>query len=264
MKHIKSKSELNSKVRLLLGSGGFFGKPETVEFMAEQTDAFLGLAVSQVLVVPYAQEDYSSANRLIERAGLFKNRSFFRIDEAADPVRAIEEAQAIVVFGGNTFRLLNLMYQKKILGPIQERVLGGTPYLGVSAGTNVACPTLMTTNDMPIVQPPSFNALNLVPFQINPHYFSGPIYSKVAGEYEKYAGETRDDRISEFLSHNEQDVLGLPEGTFLRVEAGKVVYLNPVEKTGNQRPVRVFRKGRTPEDFGHQVDLVEALGLKPF
>src|SRR5439155_15455438 len=116
----------------------------------------------------------------------------------ADPVRAVREAPAVFVGGGNTFRLLDALHRLGLLPVLRERVWGGMPYLGVSAGCNVACPTIKTSNDMPIVQPPGLDALGLVPFQVNPHYVFGPMYVPAGDGYQPHFGETRDDRLREF------------------------------------------------------------------
>jgi dipeptidase E len=152
----------------------------------------------------------------------------------------VRRAEGIYVGGGNTFRLLNEFYGLDLLGPIRERVRAGVPYLGVSAGTNVACPTIKTTNDMPIVAPPRLDALGLVPFQVNPHYFNGPVYLKAADGYQEHYGETRDERLREFHELNDTPVIGLWEGGLLRVEGGRVLLLGA--------RARVFRKGEEPVD----------------
>jgi dipeptidase E len=126
-----------------------------------------------------------------------------------EPSRLLDSAQAVFVGGGNTFRLLRELHARRLLSAIRRRVADGTVYLGSSAGTNVAGPTIRTTNDMPIVWPPSFDAIGLVPFQINPHYLD-----PVPGD--RHMGETREQRIEEFLEENDVPVLGLREGTWLR------------------------------------------------
>src|SRR5690606_11970763 len=137
------------------------------------------------------------------------------IDSAADPVRAVEQAEAVLVSGGNTFCLLNDLYANDLVRPLRERVQAGAPYIGWSAGSNVAGRSIRTTNDMPIVHPPGFRALELVPFQINPHYTDAMP--------EGLRGETREQRIEEFLAaHPQELVLGLPEGTALRVEGDRM------------------------------------------
>ncbi len=145
-------------------------------------------------------------------------------------VERIEDGEAIFVGGGNTFRLLKTLYQRELLDAIRKRVQSGIPYIGSSAGSNIAAPTIKTTNDMPIVQPPSFDALNLVPFQINPHYLDP--------EPERtHMGETREQRINEFHEDNETTVVGLREGTMLRVDDGSVRLLGI-------RNARIFRRGK--------------------
>lgn len=120
-------------------------------------------------------------------------------------ITAIREAELFMVGGGNTFALLARMYKYGLLNEVRARVLSGVPYIGWSAGANLACPTIMTTNDMPVIQPPSFEALNLVPFQINPHYHEL--------KFEGQGGETRKERLEEFVALNSnRKVIGLPEG----------------------------------------------------
>lgn len=126
-----------------------------------------------------------------------------------DKIRAIEQAQGIVVGGGNTFALLSRIYSEQLLQSIRSRIFSGTPYIGWSAGANLACPTIMTTNDMPVIQPPSFEGLDLVPFQINPHYHEL--------KFENQGGETRRERLEEFLIMNpSKKIVGLPEGMLLQ------------------------------------------------
>jgi dipeptidase E len=156
------------------------------------------------------------------------------IHSAADPVAAIRNADAIAVGGGNTFQLLTRMYELRLLDAIRERVRAGTPYVGWSAGSNVASPTIRTTNDMPVVEPPSFAALALVSYQINPHFTDAPIPN--------HGGETRSERLLEFLELNPgMPVLGLPEGTAVRVDANGAALLG-------EQPARAFLKGREPWD----------------
>ncbi len=175
------------------------------------------------------------------------------IHHHTDPARAVEQAQGIFIGGGNTFRLLNDLYRLRLLDVIRERVCHGLPYLGISAGTNVACPAIKTTNDMPIVQPPSLDALGLVPFQVNPHYFIGQTFLKADdGSFHEHFGETRDDRLREYHELNDLPVVGLWEAGLLRCEAGRV------ELSG--APARVFRKGQAAVDVLPGSDLGELLG----
>lgn len=163
------------------------------------------------------------------------------IHEYDDPVKAVKEAEAIIVGGGNTFHLIKMIRDNGLIDPIRNKVLNGTPYIGWSAGANMACPTIRTTNDMPIVQPDSFDAFHLIPFQINPHYLdSNP---------DGHAGETREDRITEFLEVNKQmTVLGLREGCILWVENKKMTLIG-------SRPVRVFRFGKDPVEMHTDEDV---------
>ena len=137
------------------------------------------------------------------------------VHDVSNPQRAIKEADAVFVGGGNTFRLLKGLYEWNLLAVIRQAVKAGTPYIGSSAGSIVACPSLKTTKDMPVVQPPSFEALGLVGFQISPHYLDPDPSST-------HMGETQEQRIVQFLEENEAPVVGLREGGILRVEGGSV------------------------------------------
>jgi dipeptidase E len=225
-------------MRILLGSGGF-RTPERLALLAAEMHGFFG-PVERLLFVPYALADHDGHVRVFTEKGLHAGYPLDGIHRHADPIRAVREAPALFVGGGNTFRLLAELYRHGLLEPIRERVRAGVPYLGISAGCNVACPTIKTTNDMPITQPPSLAALGLVPFQVNPHYFSGATWVKGADSFHEHYGETRDDRLREFHELNETPVVGLWEAGLLRIEGGRVRLLGA--------PARVFRKGREPAD----------------
>lgn len=157
------------------------------------------------------------------------------VHRAADPAAAIAAADVVVVGGGNTFKLLAEVRGRGLLAPIRARLAGGGRYLGWSAGSNLACPTIRTTNDMPIVDPQGFDALGLVPFQVNAHYNDAQLPG--------HMGETRDQRLAEFLVQNPTEkVLGLREGSALRVQGGEV-------KLTGQHPARLFRHGLPPADL---------------
>jgi dipeptidase E len=186
--------------------------------------AFLG-AGSRVAFVPFAFHDHDAYTAKVrERLG--------RMDLDVVSIDDLDHADAIFVGGGNTFRLLKTLYERDLLSPIRDRVRAGLPYLGSSAGSVIAAPTMKTTNDMPIVEPPSFDALGLVTFQINAHYVDPDPHST-------HKGETREERIREFLEENETPVAGLREGSILRVQDGTTTLLG--EKTA-----RIFRKGEEP------------------
>uniref|UniRef100_A0A2M4AQU8 dipeptidase E n=1 Tax=Anopheles triannulatus TaxID=58253 RepID=A0A2M4AQU8_9DIPT len=185
--------------------------------------------VKQVVFVPYALTDQQAYTRrvatVLERWGF----GCVGLEAVADPVQAVQEAQAIYIGGGNTFLLLRTLYEKHLVTAIRERVLEhGVPYVGSSAGTNVATRSIQTTNDMPIVYPPSFDALALVPFNINPHYLEPE-------EGSKHRGETRDQRIAQFHEHNDAPVLGLREGSTLLVEGNRATLVGTFH-------ARLFRK----------------------
>jgi len=186
--------------------------------------AFLGGA-RRVAFVPFAAHDHDAYTAKVRDRLARMELDVVSIDD-------LNRAEAIFVGGGNTFRLLKTLYDRDLLDTIRERVRAGLPYLGASAGTVIAAPTMQTTNDMPIVEPPSFAALGLIDFQINPHYLDPDPQST-------HRGETREERIREFHEENETTVIGLREGSILRVEDAVTTLLG--EKTA-----RVFRRGEEP------------------
>lgn len=231
--------------RLLLVSNSTSHGSGYLDHFAGQLHGFLAGA-ARVLFVPFALYDRDGyAAKARERLA----RLGFEVDSlhaAADPRRAVAEAEAIFIGGGNTFRLLRELYAGDLLAPIRERVDAGAPYVGTSAGTNVACPTVRTTNDMPIVEPPSLAALGLVPFQINPHFLDTDPSST-------HHGETREQRIAEYLEENPGPVVALRESALLRVEGGEVELLGP---TGGV----LFARGEDPEPLAPEERLDYLLG----
>ncbi len=226
-------------MRVLLGSGGF-RTDERRALLAGEMHRHFG-SVRRLLFIPYALADHDTYVRLVHEKGLDGGYALDGIHTHGDPVRAVEEAEAVYVGGGNTFRLLHELYRHNLLDVLRDRVRAGLPYLGISAGSNVACPTMQTTNDMPIVQPPSFAALGLVPFQINPHYFLGQTFVKVSDGFVEHFGETRDERLREFHEMNDTPVLGLWEGGLVRWDGAQGTVVGAA--------ARIFHKGKEPLDW---------------
>jgi dipeptidase E len=226
-------------VRLLLISSsnvhgyGYLDHPEP--FMR----VFLGDA-RRVAFVPFAAHDHDAYTARVRERLARMELDVISIDD-------LDRAEAIFIGGGNTFRLLKTLYNRDLLNPIRDRVRAGLPYLGASAGTVIAAPTMQTTNDMPIVEPPSFAALGLIDFQINPHYLDSDPQST-------HRGETREERIREYLEENAGPVVGLREGSMIQVENGVTTLFG--EKTA-----RLFRRGEEPgeiEPGTFRVDLPHA------
>ncbi len=205
---------------------------------------FLPSTVNEVLFVPYAGVTKTHYDYVEQVTPVFAKlgATVTGLHRAHDLVAAIRNAQAIVVGGGNTWNLLReLRAHRLVLPAIRNRVLAGVPYIGWSAGSNIACPTIMTTNDMPICDPGGFDALALVPFQINPHYLHG--------NPPGFKGETREERIREFgVLHPDSWVVGLREGTGLHVEGTSVKLLGEAQ-------CRVFRATQEPRELSSKDDL---------
>jgi dipeptidase E len=226
-----------SRQRLLLLSNSVNYGQGYLEHARTLIKEFLGARVNRVLFIPYAGvtrsfDEYAAAVRLpFEEMGY----ELDSIHEASDAESAVRSAEAIAVGGGNTFQLLRWLYEANLIESIRARAREGTPYMGWSAGSNVACPTIKTTNDMPVVEPPGFNALNLIPFQINPHYTDASLTG--------HSGETREQRIAEFtILNRDVYVVGLREGSTLRIEAGEVKLLGDKE-------ARIFVAGAQAEEY---------------
>lgn len=189
----------------------------------------------RLLFVPFAKRDHDGYTATVQSAVAPLGITVDGIHQADDPVAAVREAQAVFIGGGNTFRLLSTLHRLGLVTALREAVRGGTPYMGASAGTNMACPSLRTSNDMPIVEPPSFEAIGLVPFQINPHYQDPDPGST-------HMGETREQRIEEFLEDNDVPVLGIREGAWLRVRGERA-------ELGGSTGARLFTRGAEPREL---------------
>ena len=201
-------------MKLLLGSGGLRSQERQQLYHDEMSSHFAG--VNEIVFIPYASANHE---RYTERIKAFSKPSGVNIrgiESFEDPIQAIEQAEGIYVGGGNTFLLIQALHRNGLIEIVRKRVAEGMPYMGVSAGANVASPTMQTTNDMPIVMPSSFEAFDLIPFQINPHYHDGTIWMKDGDEFHQHFGETRAQRISEFHEQNDVPVMGLWEGAFIR------------------------------------------------
>jgi len=221
-----------------------YGRP----MFAHAADAFVEVAAgARVTFVPFALADWDRyADRAIHdlaRLGI----EVVSAHRSPAPDRSILDAEVVMMGGGNTFRLLDSLYRLGVVEELGRRVRGGdTRYVGASAGTNVACPTIRTTNDMPICLPPSFEALGLVPFQMNLHYVD-------ADPDSTYMGETREERIAEFLEENDCAVLAMYEGSWLRVSG---------DHAAVDGPARLFRRTQV-HAFADGADVSELLGRTP-
>jgi dipeptidase E len=223
-------------MRLLLISNSTLHGSGYLDHCAATIASFLGPSVTRVLFVPYALFDRDA---YAAKARARFDAMGYGLDSVHDftggPVHAVERAEALFIGGGNTFRLLDAMWTHALIEPIRHRVRAGMPYVGTSAGSNVACPSIRTTNDMPIVEPRTLAALDLVPFNINAHY-QDPIPGST------HMGETREQRIAEFHEENTPPVVGLREGAWLLVEGSSVI-LQGVNGG------RLFRRGEAPAEL---------------
>lgn len=225
---------------LLLSNSSLHGRP-FLSHALDAIDAFLGDRRA-LLFAPFALADHDGYTAKVREALAPLDVEVTGLHTVADPVAAVEAAEALFVGGGNTFRLLRTLQRAGLIEPVRRRVAAGElGYMGSSAGTNHACPTIRTTNDMPIVEPDSFEAFGLIPFQINPHYQDPDPGST-------HMGETREQRIREFHEENDVPVLGIREGAWLR-RRDDVLTLHGT--TG----ALLFRPGRDPEPFGDGADL---------
>lgn len=200
--------------------------------------------VDEVLFIPYARpggishHDYTdNLKPVFSEIGI----NLKGIHEFENPIEAIEKSLGIFTGGGNTFVLLYQLYKNQIITPLQKAIKNGTPYLGTSAGSNICGLTINTTNDMPIVYPPSFKALSIVPFNINPHYLDPEPNSK-------HMGEIRETRINEFHAYHNQPVIGLREGSWLEIISNNCVLKGPL-------PAKVFENNKAPYEIESNTNL---------
>ncbi len=239
-------------MKLLLISNSTMPGEEYLGYPKHQIKNFLGHAPVKALFIPYAAVTFSfdEYEQKVNERFIEIGHSVVGIHHFNNPAQAVEEAEAIVVGGGNTWQLVRMLHDQGLMTAIRNKIQNGTPYIGWSAGSNVACPTLRTTNDMPIIDPTSFNTTGLVPFQINPHYLDA--------NPDGHAGETREQRIQEFIEINpETYVVGLREGTMLKLES------NNLELIG-ELTARIFKKGMEPKELKAGDDFNFLLNLQGY
>ena len=229
-------------MKLLLISNSTNAGEEYLRYPMPEIGRFLD-GIHEIAFVPYAAVTFSYAEYERKVQARFSELGIRvrSVHRAKDPAAMIRTAEAICVGGGNTFALARKMQQQGLMQAILRRIRAGVPYVGWSAGSNVACPTISTTNDMPIVEPESFRAIGAVKFQINPHYLD----ANPAG----HAGETREQRILEYIEANPRRwVVGLREGCMLRLVDGKLELIG-------HRSMRLFRKGVETSEVEPGADL---------
>lgn len=218
---------------------------EYLDYLLPELQSFFS-NVKELLFIPYARpsgishDDYT---KKVSEAFVKINISVKGIHEFENPIEALEKAQGIFTGGGNTFLLVSQLYKNNVIDTLEKVVKDGTPYLGTSAGSNICGLTMSTTNDMPIVYPPSFRTLGFVSFNINPHYLD-PI------EGSTHMGETRETRINEFHHFNPQPVVGLREGSWLEVKGDSV-------KLKGNLTARIFKRNETPFEVAPETELYE-------
>lgn len=235
-------------MRLLLISNSTNPGENYLDYPKTHIKNFLGEKSKNAIFIPYAAVTFSyeeyeeKVNNRFSEIG----HHVTSIHRFINPIEAIENAEAIVVGGGNTWELVKTLQEKGLMKAIRKRVKKGVPYIGWSAGSNIACPTLKTTNDMPITEPLKFKTLKLVPFQINPHYLDD--------HPANHGGETREVRINEFIEVNKNVyVVGLREGTMLLLED------NDLTLIGN-RKARIFKYAQEPLELSNEDDFNFLLG----
>lgn len=229
-------------MKLLLLSNSTNPGEEYLGYSKHNIKAFLGDKPVEALFIPYAAVtfSYDEYEKKVNDGLAGTGHTVKSIHRFTNAQQAVKEAKAIVVGGGNTWKLVRTMRDNDLLAPIRERVLAGVPFVGWSAGSNVACPTLRTTNDMPIIAPKGFDVLDLVPFQINPHYLD----VNPAG----HGGETREMRIEEFIEQNKDTtVVGLREGCMFWIEGDSI-------KLIGKKSARIFKYGKAPQELWDKDD----------
>lgn len=228
---------------ILIASTSTLHNGSYLEYLLPELKTFF-VNCSEIIFIPYARpsgishDDYTQK---VREAFSKINIQVKGIHEFEDPIAALENAKGIFTGGGNTFLLVSQLYKTKVIDTLETVVKNGTPYLGTSAGSNICGLTMNTTNDMPIVYPPSFRTLGFVSFNINPHYLD-PI------EGSTHMGETRETRINEFHQFNPQPVVGLREGSWLEVKGDSI-------KLKGNLTARIFKRNETPFEVAPETEL---------
>jgi dipeptidase E len=228
---------------IIIASTSTLHNGQYLDYLLPEIQLFFGHC-SEIIFIPYARPSgISHADYTKKVAQVFGKISIAvkGIHEFKNPIEAIEKAQGIFTGGGNTFLLVSQLYENNLVETLKKAVLNGTPYLGTSAGSNICGVTMSTTNDMPIVYPPSFTTLGWVPFNINPHYLD-PV------EGSTHMGETRETRILEFLQLNAEPVIGLREGSWLKVKGDSIILKGALT-------ARVFKRNETPYEIIPETEL---------
>jgi dipeptidase E len=236
---------MKSASRILLVSNSTVYGRGFLDHVEREIKVFLGEA-KRILFLPYALYDRDGYVAKVKARFAAMGYSLESVHLAGDPRKAVENTDAFFIGGGNTFRLLKALQDVDLLDAIGRKVKSGAPYIGSSAGSNVAGPTIKTTKDMPIVQPRSFDSLGLVPFQISPHFQDPDPNSR-------HMGETQEERIVQFLEENKTPAVGIREGAWLICENGAVTLRG-------EAAARIFRRGEVPVEAKPGNDIVHLVG----
>lgn len=228
---------------ILASTSTVYGSDYLAYLKDEVADLFQG--VKEIIFVPYARPSGVSYDEYTQVANKFFNSIGIKtvgLHSFDNPKQALTQAQGIFTGGGNTFLLLKILYELNLIQDIKNKISEGTPYLGTSAGSNIAGLNIRTTNDMPIVYPPSFDAMGVIPFNINPHYLDPDPTSK-------HKGETRETRILEFLTQNDTTVIGIREGNWIRGKGEKLTIEGNLD-------TRIFQANKDPYEIAPGTDLL--------
>ena len=210
--------------KLIIASTSTIHGSGYLDYLLEKLTLFFQ-STETILFIPYARPSglsHDAYTEIVQKAFQKIDKNIVGIHQFENPKKALLEAKGIFVGGGNSFVLLNELYKNDVFDPLKSVIQSGIPYLGTSAGSNICGLTMGTSNDMPIVHPPSFDTLGIIPFNINPHYLDPNPNSK-------HMGETRDIRIKEFHFFNTQSVVGLREGSFLEVSGERITLKGPLK-----------------------------------